>query len=343
MLKKFWIACLMMPMMLFGWESSNRFSVIGTFQDGSKSLGADWALDIQHEEYLGRLLLQAGYSLHSELQNDWAEKYSLEMDARTYRWWLSMQLKQSEVRLGLQQINFGPAQVLRPLRWFDSLNPQDAYQISRGVDALLFRHYWLNNANLWMWGILGDAESKGNEFIGSKESSIEYGGRIQYPSPLGELALSIHLREIPRANEYRMGLDYRYDGALGAWLEASASGFDNAGIYIPDYSTSACLGMDYVLMWGNGLAITMENMLLAQAPQKLGELRTESFSTAWMLNYPVSLLDTISLLAHKQWQGDSFGISAQLRRVYDYFSFELNLGHTSEQDYLLNIMVSLNI
>ncbi|NQV31202.1 MAG: hypothetical protein HQ515_00830, partial [Phycisphaeraceae bacterium] len=42
-----------------------------------------------------------------------------------YRLWARLASPQFEARAGLQKINFGSATLLRPLRWFDSIDPRD--------------------------------------------------------------------------------------------------------------------------------------------------------------------------------------------------------------------------
>jgi hypothetical protein len=52
----------------------------------------------------------------------------------------------------LQKINFGSASMLRPLMWFDQMDPRDPLQLTDGVWGLLGRYYFLNNANIWLVG-----------------------------------------------------------------------------------------------------------------------------------------------------------------------------------------------
>ncbi len=44
---------------------------------------------------------------------------------KLYRLKLRYATAQTETRLGLQRLNFGPAQLLRSLKWFDQLDPRD--------------------------------------------------------------------------------------------------------------------------------------------------------------------------------------------------------------------------
>jgi len=55
--------------------------------------------------------------------------------------WIRLSTKQFELRAGLQKINFGSATLLRPLMWFDKIDPRDPLQLTDGVYALLARYY----------------------------------------------------------------------------------------------------------------------------------------------------------------------------------------------------------
>ena len=78
--------------------------------------------------------------------------------------------------------------------WFDRIDPRDPLQLTDGVWALLLRYFFLNNANIWLWGLYGNDDVKGWEFLPTVKDDIEFGGRIQVPVPLGELGLSYHHR-----------------------------------------------------------------------------------------------------------------------------------------------------
>ena len=94
-----------------------------------------------------------------------------------YRMWGRISTSRFEFRMGLQKINFGSASLLRPLMWFESIDPRDPLQLTDGVTGLLFRYYFLNNANIWIWGLYGNDNLKGWEFFPTRSRSAEYGGR----------------------------------------------------------------------------------------------------------------------------------------------------------------------
>ena len=74
---------------------------------------------------------------------------------KPYRMWARYSSKQFEFRVGLQKINFGSATLLRPLMWFDQIDPRDPLQLTDGVWGIRARYYFMNNANIWLWGLYG--------------------------------------------------------------------------------------------------------------------------------------------------------------------------------------------
>ena len=113
---------------------------------------------------------------------------------KPYRLWARYSDDQFELRLGLQKINFGSASMLRPLMWFDQMDPRDPLQLTDGVWALLSRYYFLNNASIWLWGLYGNHDPRAWEMIPTNKSIPEFGGRIQIPVPRGEMAVSYNHR-----------------------------------------------------------------------------------------------------------------------------------------------------
>lgn len=75
---------------------------------------------------------------------------------KPYRAWARYSSTRMEARIGLQKINFGSAQMFRPLMWFDSMDPRDPLQLTDGVWGGLFRYYFPNNSTLWLWSLYGN-------------------------------------------------------------------------------------------------------------------------------------------------------------------------------------------
>ena len=85
---------------------------------------------------------------------------------KPYRVWARYSTNKWEVRLGLQKINFGSAKLFRPLMWFDGVDVRDPLQLTDGVYGALGRYYFPNNANIWLWTLMGNDKPKGYETIG---------------------------------------------------------------------------------------------------------------------------------------------------------------------------------
>merc|ERR1712127_1137306 len=101
---------------------------------------------------------------------------------------------QFELRVGLQKIDFGSASLLRPIQWFNQIDPRDPLQLTNGVYGVLGRYYFLNNANIWLWTLYGNEKTRGFDALETNKKVPEFGGRIQYPTKKGEIALSYHHR-----------------------------------------------------------------------------------------------------------------------------------------------------
>ncbi len=154
-------------------------------------------------------------------------------DIAFYRAWVRYSSSHWELRAGLQKINFGSATLLRPLMWFDQIDPRDPLQLTNGVWGLLSRYYFPNNANLWLWALYGNEKPRPWDIGKTNQWIPEAGGRFQYPVPKGEIALSYHYRNadtrdlgpaIPvyeKVPENRIGLDGKIDLAVGLWLEGT--------------------------------------------------------------------------------------------------------------------------
>ncbi|HPF08325.1 MAG TPA: hypothetical protein PL020_01165 [Candidatus Cloacimonadota bacterium] len=332
------ILSLILASSLFGLDSRNRFSVYSDLSKDKQALGGLWAMEVSQDWDWQALSIQGEYSLYSRYQSTWEDKHQADMSAESYRAWISLGIPQTEFRIGLQRLNFGSAQILRPLQWFDTLDPLDSHQYTSGVQAALFRHHWLNNANLWIWGILGDESAKGNELVGGVEDRLEYGGRLQYPIGIGELGLSYHQRELAMGREHRGGIDLRMDYAIGIWFETSVSQNIDQAI-LPEYYLSASMGADYNFGIGNGLAIMAEQMQIASGTDA-GDMNMETGISAVMLSYPINLLDSIKAVGSYDYKSSESSLGAVWERMYDYISLELSAKTSSSNGSSLHGMIS---
>lgn len=263
--------------------------------------------------------------------NDVHEDYDLEL----YRAKLRFATTQTETRVGLQKINFGPARLLRPLRWFDRLDPTDPLQLTDGVYALRFKYVALNNANLWLWVLYGNEDPKGYEMLPTASGNPELGGRLQYPVPRGELAVTAHSRNVdgsesnvPDYSENRFAVDGRWDIGIGLWFETVFQHQETSALPY-DWTKMITIGMDYTLGLGNRLYVALEHMTTALSEEVLGWDEDGNIS-AVSLNYPIGIMDNITAIGYYSWDQKDYYQYLRWLRTYDTLALSLSLSYYPE-------------
>jgi len=295
-------------------------------------------------------MLDVDISFNTYAQRDFGAGQN-ETSLSLYRAWLRYSGAQFEVRLGLQQIKFGPAIILRPLMWFDQLDPRDPLQFTRGVPAALFRYYFLNNANVWLWGVLGDDETKGLETIPSKKNTGEYGGRLQYPLGPGELGFTYHHRNadlqpflgkwshmIPAIYQFNLGpipenryaMDGKWDIGIGIWFE-SVLVHKEIDYFQLDYQKYLTIGADYTFSLGSGLYLAGEHLMFDLSGELTQTGNTTELS-ALMASYNLSLWDMVMGLFTYSWETQELFSFFTWRRTFDNFCFNTSFFWNPETD-----------
>lgn len=219
--------------------------------------------------------------------------------------------EKSDLRVGLQKLNFGAAQILRPLKWFDQLDPQDASKITGGVYGIRYRYFFLNNANVWLWGLYGNEKPKGFEQTATAKDDPEFGGRVQIPVAEGEIGLTVHGRKVQglgfmpspvpadKHQELRYGLDGRFDVEIGFWFELAV--MDQVVKPHPlRFVTMGMVGADYTVAWGNGVQILAEHML-SRMSASVFDASSAIHVSALQLSYPLDMAHSVGLILIKQW------------------------------------------
>jgi hypothetical protein len=251
---------------------------------------------------------------------------------KPYRMWARYSSDQFELRLGLQKINFGSASLLRPLMWFDQMDPRDPLRLTDGVWGLLGRYYFLNNANIWLWGLYGNHDPRAWETIPSNKKLPEFGGRIQLPVPAGETGFSYHHRnadtkgtmfpgEQNRIPEDRFGIDARWDLITGIWVEGS---WTRKRIDLGTLTNQEIMnaGIDYTFGLGNGLYVAYEHLAISFDQKPFGFTNLTTFSLA-TLSYPVGLFDKIIAIIYYDWTNGKIYNFASWEKQYDNFMIYL--------------------
>jgi len=240
------------------WQTGARFIP-------SVSIGKQWKNNLKFDSEI---------SFNSNLDYQFTDWKNIGSDygIKPYRLWLRLSTERFEIRAGLQKINFGSATMLRPLMWFDSMDPRDPLQLTPGVYGLLGRYYFQNNANAWLWILWGNDKTMGWETVPTVRKIPEFGGRMQFPVPKGEVAISYNHRtadlagvlnpaEIHGAANYpenKIGLDGKWDIGPGVWAEYSLTHSTLDSAYFQPWTKLFTLGIDYTFGIGNGLYVSSE-------------------------------------------------------------------------------------
>ena len=274
----------------------------------------------------GDLSIDADLSLNAYYATDFETSYR---KAKLYRLKFRFTTSQSETRIGLQKISFGPAQLLRALMWFDRIDPRDPLRMSDGVYAARFKYNFLNNANLWLWTLYGNNKTKGHEIFPTVRETPEFGGRFQYPMLRGDVAVTLHRRRADTGSfqyrENRLAVDGRWDMVLGWWFETVIQ--QQLSTALPyKWNKMLTVGTDYTFPLGNGLYVLAEHMLTGASSKFWQNDRDRQFS-ACLLSYPAGIFDTVRWLGYFSWEDNSFYQYLAWQRTYDNFSFNLSLFH----------------
>ncbi len=261
---------------------------------------------------------------------------SLAARLKSYRALVRVSTPRFYARAGLQKINFGSAMLLRPLMWFDRVDPRDPLGLTDGVYGLLGRYYFQNNINIWAWGLLGNSSPKGWEVYGSERWTPEPGARVQFPVPRGEVGITGHHRvasvvyggppplptDTSSAAETRVGLDGKWDVGVGLCFEAMVGKMSSD--HVPyAWQRMATVGLDYTFGIGSGLGVTAEHMLVGGADEPFGRGTDAQFS-ALAVSLPLGLLDNLRAIVYFDWTNRDLYSFLGWQRTTDNWMFSLS-------------------
>jgi len=314
---------------------------------GMQHLGIRYlpSFSYEHKTKQGlKLDFEASANAYSNIRFGGFKFDTLQSNLKPYRLSGRISSDQWEIRLGLQKISFGSASILRPLMWFDKMDPRDPLKFTEGVYGILGRYYFLNNANIWLWGLYGNTEPRGWEIAGTSKKRPEAGGRIQLPVPAGEAAFSYNYRtadsralsgfmpSYAMIPENKFGFDLKLDLLVGCWLEGSwVNKNKDLGMYTNQEIIN--FGLDYTFGLGNGLYLIYEQ-LFAAYDEKAFDFQNKSTFSLFSLSYPVSLFDTLGAMIYYDWKSNTtynfVNWQKQFNRISIYF-----MGYWNPDNYLI--------
>lgn len=237
-----------------------------------------------------------------------------------HRLWIRYTNEKLEARLGLQKIIFGPTQILRPLSWFDTFDLKDPIGQTKGVDALRFKWFPIENISFWSWLIHND-----------QDETTSVGGRTELSSSIGEFGLTFHLdpsnsyqnigqtQTFISDSHYRAAIDYRYDGAIGFWNESTRIESEKSEIYI------SSVGADYTIPIANGVLLMAETMYIHS---KYDNLNNNQNYSVFMTSLPIGIIHSAIHISRFDWSE---------KKIYHYFRWS-----SSFNTFSLNLILSIN-
>lgn len=227
--------------------------------------------------------------------------------ARFYRAWVRFSTQRNEIRAGLQQINFGSAYLLRPLQWFDGIDPTDPLRMTNGVWGILDRIYFKNNSTLWLWGLYGNKDVRMWEPYQLRYNLPELGLRFQQPVPKGEVALSTNFRKIEmnvgtlnesKFLETKVGLDGKWDVGPGIWFEDSYTFTSQSSPFSAGWNLLT-VGADLTPEGLDGLSFTAEHMLSSIFS---GDRSITANFSAVMATWPINVFSRLGGIVLYSWE-----------------------------------------
>lgn len=286
--------------------------------------GARYIPEINYEhqfDSLQSLSFNGSANLYGSVQYPNVQGAEWDGYVQPYRMWVRYAHGNNEIRIGLQKIDFGSSTLLRPMQWFNQIDPRDPLSLTNGVYSALGRYYFKNNANLWIWVLYGNEDRRGYDIMESVKDIPEYGGRFQYPTAKGEIAFSYHHRtafldtremaENPmyiESVENKWGLDGKWDLGVGVWFEATYTK-EQQNVGMLTNQSLVDLGMDYTFGIGNGLNVVAEH-LFSFYGEEFAQADYKGNTTAISLNYPIGFFDNVNAMVYHDWGSRGTGFFA---------------------------------
>ena len=307
------------------------WTVMSNQDEWRNNMGIRYIPEWTMEQYLSdEMFLDTEVTLNGFAAFDSQGEPHEDTDLDWYRLKLRFATNQTETQIGLQKLNFGPAQLLRSLQWFDQVDPRDPLALTDGVYALRFRYNALNNANLWLWGLYGNDKPKGYELLPSVKEVPEFGGRFQYPLWTGEFAFSAHTREVNGSpfkignfRENRIALDGRWEKTIGMWFETVLQ--QQQSDKLPyEWRKFATFGADYTFGIGNGLYVVAEHFMNVSSEEAFA-WDEDHYNSALSLNYPIGFFDSVTTIAYYSWDLGKASLFGTWQRGFDNYSLNFAL------------------
>mgnify|MGYP006079048185 CR=1 FL=1 len=295
--------------------------------------------DLSYFGYIAELSLRSNDNLDFEWSRKLTSKYSNSETFninQNYRLWIRYSKPKYDFRLGLQKISFGAASLLRPLNWFDTIDFTSTTDQTDGIKAMRAQFFPSESTIFWIWCL--------------DDEKVSCGSRLEFLNSLGSFGLSYHndrnntSHEVFKAPQiienqpfmfpgknHRIGIDYRYDGLMGLWLEGSSILSSSKDINLNRFDMLT-LGADYTFPILNGLLISSESMYFSIISQDLWILNQTTSSL--IASMPIGMLNDLMFITIRDWDTKDFYNLLRWSTTFDYFSINcmLSINPSEVQD-----------
>ena len=282
-----------------------------------ETLTQDWTFDLALAAYL--------FSLD-------APEVEATEDAEIFRAWGRIYNDTLEIKIGLQELTFGPAVYLRSLQWFDTKNPLDPTSFTKGVKSILLRFSSSDNSTGWLWGLYGNEELFSLTSLASDTDRFEFGGRAEISIRDSEWAITAHQRFVvddsnQSLKEARLGLDFKMDFMYnGLWFEAFS--LQREGVISQE--RLGTLGLDYTLDIFSGVLLLLEKNW-GDATTNNEEQSTTSQNSLFMAQVGQGLLDSYTFTALTNHRAKSDMLRLDWQRTYDDLLWSINFSQQTSE------------
>ena len=268
----------------------------------------------------------------------------IQTDKHKYRFWGRYANETLNVRLGLQKISFGQAFIFRPLSWFDTIDYRNTTDQTIGVKALRLKYTPNNSYGIWAW------------IMKSNQKVPSYGFRLELSDKSGDWGVSYHRDSEDNAHfpnqltniihnsglilinggfreNDRLGFDYRFDGNIGFWIEASSYIMDNNKVvYVPSLLKRidlATFGFDYTIPTSTNSILFLSETLYSYFLSEDNDF-IDRTSTAFNLNFTIDIMNELMFITILDWEDEKFYNYLRWSNRYDYFNVDFMLSLNPE-------------
>ena len=219
-----------------------------------------------------------------------------EIDGNIHRLGFRATNDKFEFVLGKQKINFGEAQVLRVINWYDTVDYFDISSYTQGTWSILTKFYPDWESALWGWYNKTNTHESDSDFEFNKIEECDFGFR--YERDFSKFSSGLSFEKIGRDSSIqgrykgrKFAFDLKVDTYIGLWTEMQRYTVEKSDMFEEArQNTCVMTGADYTFPIGNGLYTMTEYRLSSDFQKKASDFCKSSEDVCLVLDYPISIM-----------------------------------------------------